>query len=217
MRARLTGSPRLTNDRRYDVSPPYPHKFKMKTAKSLAAACLSACLALAACSGPDTNSTASDNSKATHTAESEPAPSAVETIAAMVADCAASADARAARHNDKPLYERLGGHEKISEFVSKLIELHMKNEVVKPYFEGVDLETLGTHLVDFIGAGTGGGETYKGRSMPDSHAGMKITPEVFLSAGADIGVAMQAVGWGADEQGEFMCIILSMKESVLMQ
>ncbi len=189
----------------------------MKTIKTLSLSCLFACFAITSCGDAEKSTAASDDSNTTKAAENASTPSATETIAAMVADCEASADARAARHSATPLYERLGGHEKISEFVAKLIELHLENELVKPYFEGVDLKVLATNLVDFIGAGTGGGEVYKGRSMPDSHAGMKITPEVFLSAGGDIGMAMEAVGWGADEQGEFMCIILSMKDAVLMK
>ena len=133
----------------------------------------------------------------------------------MIADCDACAEDRAARHAETPLYQRLGGHEKIEEFVATLIDLHLRNELVKPYLEGVDLDRLSTNLVDFIGAGTGGSETYTGRSVADSHAGMGITPEVFLAAGGDIGAAMQAVGWGADEQQEFLCIILSMKDDVI--
>lgn len=189
----------------------------MKTIKPLKIATLFACLAIAACSSADENTTEASSSDATDVADDEVAPSATETIAAMVADCEASADARAARHSETPLYERLGGNEKVSEFVAKLIELHLVNEIVKPFLDGVDLEALATNLTDFICAGTGGKEVYKGRSLPDSHAGMKITPEVFLSAGGDIGAAMQAVGWGANEQEEFMCIILSMKDAVLMK
>jgi hemoglobin len=185
----------------------------MNAIQSLSNLGLFACLALASCCGL-CKSTETDSSNA---AVQAAAPSATETIDAMVAGCAASAEARTARHNAQPLYERLGGHETITEFAANLIELHLSNDVVQSYFEGVDLNQLSTHLVDFIGAGTGGPEAYKGRSMPASHAGMMITPEVFLSAGGDIGAAMQAVGWGADEQEEFMCIILSMKDAVLMQ
>jgi hemoglobin len=144
-------------------------------------------------------------------------PTAMETLNAMVADCEACAEERAARHAATPLYTRLGGHEKITAFVAKLIEVHQQNEVVSPYMEGVDLERLSTNLVNFIGSGTGGPEVYEGRSVLDSHAGMGVTPEVFLAAGGDIGVAMEAVGWGADEQQEFMCILLSMMDDVLVK
>jgi hemoglobin len=135
----------------------------------------------------------------------------------MVADCAACAEERAARHAASPLYTRLGGNEQITKFVAKLIELHLENEVVSPYFKDVDLEVLATNLVNFIGAGTGGSEVYEGRTVLDSHAGMGVTPEVFLSAGGDIGAAMEFVGWGADEQQEFMCIILSMMDDVVVK
>jgi len=174
-------------------------------------ACLFASLSILACSSP--NEATTDQARAS--VETPDTRSATEILDVMVADCEACAEERAARHAETPLYQRLGGHEKIEEFVAQLIELHLQNEVVKPYFEGVDQQRLATHLVNFIGAGTGGAETYKGRSVADSHAGMGVTPEVFLATGGDMGAAMQAVGWGADEQQEFMCIILSMKDDVL--
>ena len=82
----------------------------------------------------------------------------------MVADCEASADARAARHNKQPLYERLGGHEEITAFVETLIELHLTNEVVKPFMEGADLDMLTTNLVDFIGALESASEIVRGKA-----------------------------------------------------
>lgn len=174
-------------------------------------ACLFASLSILACSSP--NEATTDQARAS--VETADTRSATEILGAMIADCDACAEDRAARHAETPLYQRLGGHEKIEEFVATLVDLHLQNEVVKPYLEGADLERLATNLVDFIGAGTDGSETYTGRSVADSHAGMGVTPEVFLAAGGDIGAAMQAVGWGADEQQEFMCIILSMKDDVL--
>ena len=182
----------------------------LDTKRSLLAASLAGLLTIA-CSSTEDVTTDADASSAP-VADTR---TATEILDAMVADCEACAEACAARHAETPLYERLGGHEKIAEFVDTLIELHLQNELVKPYLEDVDLERLSTNLVDFIGAGTGGTETYEGRSVAASHAGMGITPEVFLAAGADIGAAMEAVGWGPDEQQELLCIILSMKDDVL--
>ncbi len=180
---------------------------RIDATKPLILAGLFACVTIAACSSADKDTTNRDQSPL----ESAAGPSATDT---MVADPAASAEARAALDNEEPLYQRIGGHEGITEFVAKLIDLHMKNELVKPFFEGVDMEALTTHLVDFIGAGTGGAETYRGRSVLDSHAGMGITPEVFRAALDDIAAAAQAVGWGAGEQGEFKRLILSMRGEV---
>ncbi len=185
----------------------------MKIAHPFSVASLIASLLLVSCGGGEAAATETDPA----TDGGTPKLSATETIAAMVADCEASADARAARHTATPLYERLGGHEKITAFVSTLIEVHQKNDAVKPYLEGVDLEKLTTNLSDFISAGTGGTAEYKGQSVLDSHTGMGVTPEVFLAAGGDSGEAMQMVGWGADEQAELMCIILSMKDDVIMK
>jgi len=183
----------------------------MNSAKPILFASLLASLTAFACSSSDTTTEASPPLSV----ESAEAPSAEETLAAMVADCEACAEERATRHAERALYLRLGGNEGIQRFVTTLIELHLQNDVVRPYMDGVDLDRLNRNLVDFIGAGTGGAETYTGRSVLDSHAGMGVTPEAFLAAGGDIGAAMEAVGWGPDEQQEFLCIILSMKDLVL--
>ncbi|MCA9002694.1 MAG: group 1 truncated hemoglobin [Planctomycetes bacterium] len=182
-----------------------PHHFSIAT--------LITSLLLISCGGGEAAATVTDSAEQT----GEPTLSATDTIAAMVADCEDSANARAARHNETPLYERLGGQETITAFVSTLIEVHQKNDLVKPYLEGVDLEKLTTNLSDFISAGTGGTAEYKGQSVLDSHTGMGITPEIFLAAGGDIGEAMQMVGWGPDEQAELMCIILSMRDDVILK
>jgi len=183
----------------------------MNSRKPILVACLLASLtALGCCRSEGT--TDAPNSMSVESAD---APSALETLDAMVADCAACEEDRAARHAERPLYLRLGGNDGISAFVVTLIDTHIQNDVVRPYLEGVDRQWLTRNLVDFIGAGMGGSEVYEGRSVLESHAGMGVTPEVFLSAGGDIGAAMNAVGWGPDEQQEFLCIILSMKDDVI--
>lgn len=189
-------------------SPPFP---EMNFNKPILVATILSSLTVAGCGGAEG---AEDPSNA-RGAESAAPPTAMESIEAMVADCEACAEERAARHADSPLYGRLGGHEGISAFVTTLIEQHLQNDVVRPFFDGVDQGVLAANLVDFIGAGTGGTETYSGRSILESHANMGVTPEVFLAAGGDIQAAMNEVGWGADEQQEFMCVILSMKDQVI--
>ncbi len=144
------------------------------------------------------------------------APTAAAQIDQMVAGCEASADARTARHADKPLYERLGGHDPIMAVTKKIIELHVANDSpIKDLFKDVDLDKLAEHVVNFVGAGTGGPEKYTGRNMKDAHADLKLTPEQFLAAGGDIMEALAEFKVPANEAEEFMCIILSFKDDVV--
>lgn len=153
------------------------------------------------------------------TAEKAPekaAPTAAAQIDKMVAGCEASAEARTARQAEKPLYERLGGHDPIMAVTKRIIELHVADDSpIKDIFKDVDLDELAEHVVNFVGAGTGGPEKYTGRDMKAAHADLKLTPEMFLAAGVDIMEALAELKVPQNETQEFMCIILSFKDDVV--
>jgi hemoglobin len=141
---------------------------------------------------------------------------AMSAINGMVAGCDASADARAKRQAAKPLYERLGGHDPIMAVTLKIIELHKADDSpIKGMFEKTDVNKLAEHVVDFVGAGTGGPEKYTGKNMKDAHVHLKLTPEQLLAAGEDIMQALASFKVPAEETEEFMCIILSFKDDLL--
>jgi len=145
------------------------------------------------------------------------APTVEEQMAGLQAMCSQTATARGERHAAKPLYERLGGTEKIEKLVREIIRLHSVNEQIKHTLENVDQENLAKHLVDFISAGTGGTAEYTGRSMPASHAHLKLTDADFLAAGGDVIKAMQTLGHGQEEIDEFICILVSLKDQVVLK
>ncbi len=143
------------------------------------------------------------------------APTAAAQIGQMVAGCEASAEARTARQAEKPLYERLGGHDPIVAVTKRTIELHVADDSpIKDIFKDVDLDKLAEHVVNFVGAGTGGPEKYTGRDMKAAHAHLKLAPEMFLAAGVDIMEALAEFKVPQNETQEFMCIILSFKDDV---
>ena len=155
-------------------------------------------------------------------AEPEPAvadgekPDALAAIDGMIAGCEASTDARAKRQAAKPLYERLGGPDPIKAVTLKIIELHMADDSpIKSMFEKTDVNKLAEHVVNFIGAGTGGPEKYTGKSMKDAHTHLNMTPAQLLAAGEDIMQAFASFKVPAEETEEFMCIILSFKDVLL--
>ncbi len=142
--------------------------------------------------------------------------SAMDTINEMAAGCETSAEARAARQAEKPLYERLGGKDPITAVTKGIIARHVEEgSPIKDLFANTDLDKLAEHVVNFVGAGTGGPEKYTGRNMKDAHAALKLTPEQFLAAGEDIMQTLEEFKVPANETEEFMCIILSFKDDVL--
>lgn len=149
------------------------------------------------------------------TDEAQPTPD--EVLAQMEAQCAANADAMAARQAETSLYERLGGEEKIHEFTRELVRVHKENDKVSPFFEGLDDKKVAYRVAQFIISGTGGAEVYQGPSLEDSHRDMKLTNQDFLIAGGDVIQAMQNMGYGQDEIDDMVCILVSLRSHVVLE
>jgi len=152
-----------------------------------------------------------------HPAKDHPSPSVEEKIAGLETMCAESADARAKRQAAESLFVRMGGEEKVRAFFADVVARHRVNEEIKQYMDGVDDEKLIEHLVDFVSAGTGGGGEYTGRSMKESHEKMGLTDADFLAAGDDVVAGMKASGYGEGEIQEFLCILVSLKDQVVLK
>jgi hemoglobin len=145
--------------------------------------------------------------------EAEPTPEDI--IAQMEAQCAANAEAMAARQAETSLYERLGGDEKIHEFTRELMQVHMDNPKVRPFVENVDRKKAAYRVAQFIISGTGGEKVYKGPSLEDSHREMNITNADFLNAGADVIQAMKNMEYGQEEIDEMVCILVALRPHVI--
>jgi hemoglobin len=146
-----------------------------------------------------------------------PAPSAEEQMKGLEGMCAASAEARTARQEAKPLYDRLGGYDGILAVTNEIVRLHKINPDFRLMMKYVDGEHLAKQVADFMAAGTGGTETYKGRNMKAAHAHLEMTTADFLSAGGDVMKAMQNLEYGQEEIDEVVCILVSMKDQVIYE
>ena len=144
-------------------------------------------------------------------------PSVAEQISGMQAMCAETAQARAQRQAEMPLYDRLGGYDRIHEFTREVVRLHFENDALDRIMVGIDGDVLAKRVADFTAAGTGGPQTYTGRSMPAAHEHLHLTDADFLAAGGDIVKAMQTMGYGEDEINEFVCILVSLKDQVVLE
>lgn len=115
------------------------------------------------------------------------------------------------------LYERLGGWEKIERIVHDTIALHRQNPEIDRYFTDVDVEALQKHVTAFFAAGTGGPNTYEGRDMATTHAGMGLSDADFDAAVADVLKACEMNGAGEQERAEVAAILESLRPSVMAQ
>ena len=139
-----------------------------------------------------------------------PEPSVDEKMAGLVGMCDASAEARTARQDAEPLYDRLGGYDEILALTNEIVRLHQ----YQPGFPADD-EVRGRRASGQPGGRLHGRRhrrhrDYKGRNMKDAHAHLEMTTADFLSAGADVMKAMTNLGYGEDEINEVVCILVSM-------
>ncbi len=140
-----------------------------------------------------------------------------EQMAGLVQMCADSEDARVARQTDKPLYYRLGEYDAILELTAEIVRLHHINPDFDRFMDEVDDQELAKNVADFVSTGTGGPKVYTGRDMPSSHAHLELSKADFLSAGNDVGMAMNNKGYSEEEIQEFICILVSMKDLVIVK
>ena len=174
-------------------------------------------LALGTATAPRGFADTADTTKpAAVTAETKVQPTPDQQVAALEAMCAKTAEARMARHAAKPLFERLGGEEKIHALTREVVRLHLQNEAIAYVFDGLDAEKVADRVAMFMIGATGGPNVYDGPDLTTSHADMKLTNADFMAAGADIIQAMKNMGYGQDEIDEMVCALVSMRSQVVL-
>jgi hemoglobin len=114
---------------------------------------------------------------------------------------------------DKSLYDRLGGAKGIAVLVDDIVEAHMNNPVIKarfvPYREQAEqLAAVKKHLRDFLGAGSGGQESYTGRSM-------NISDGEYMAAIDDIMKTLQKHNIDEQTQKDVLAISYSLKNEIV--
>lgn len=118
------------------------------------------------------------------------------------------------------LYERLGGIDGITKLVDDVIETHMGNPTIKarflPYRERPeDLARAKGHLCTFFAAGSGGPETYAGRSMPEAHRGMNISEAEYMAALDDILMILEKHEIDPATRSDVLAICYSLKGEIM--
>lgn len=120
----------------------------------------------------------------------------------------------------KTLYERLGGATGIASLIDDIVEAHMNNPAIRarflPYRDDPEhLAKVKQHLHDFFGAGSGGPESYNGRSMADAHRGMNIGAGEYLAAVDDIMDTLNEHGIDEQTRKDVLAIAYSLKDEII--
>ena len=123
-------------------------------------------------------------------------------------------------NNGKSLYERLGGAAGISDIVDDIVDAHMNNPGIQtrylPMKEDPErMAKVKKHTCQFLGAGTGGPETYEGQDMPTAHRGMNISEAEFLHVIDDILLGLDKNNIDQQTKAEVLAIAYSLKEQIV--
>jgi hemoglobin len=118
------------------------------------------------------------------------------------------------------LYERLGGEKGVKTLVDDIVEAHMNNPLIKVRFlpyrnEPEHLATVKQHLCDFLGAGTGGPEQYRGRQMPEAHRGMNVSAQEYMAAVDDILSTLDKHKIDEHTRKDILAIAYSLKDQII--
>lgn len=122
----------------------------------------------------------------------------------------------------RTLYERLGGAEGIAKIVDDIVEAHLNNPTIKarflPYLDKPErVAEIKKHNRDFFGAGSGGPETYAGRSMLETHRGMNISEAEYLAVMDDIISVLEKHGVEESARKDVLAITFGIKGEIIRQ
>jgi hemoglobin len=93
---------------------------------------------------------------------------------------------RRARTGGDALVVELGGHAGVSATVDSLYRRLVGDPMVAPYFEGVDLDRVRSHMTDFLVVVLDGPDRYHGRTLVAAHAQLGITDDAFDSTASHL-------------------------------
>ncbi|MDQ0315884.1 group I truncated hemoglobin [Amorphus orientalis] len=118
------------------------------------------------------------------------------------------------------LYDRLGGAAGIRRIVDGAVAAHMDNPLIahrfQPYADRPErVEEIKQHTCDFFAAGSGGPDTYTGRSMAEAHRGMAIEAAEYDAAADDILGTMKTLNHDAEIRAEVGRILESLKTEII--
>lgn len=77
------------------------------------------------------------------------------------------------------IFDAIGGCHAIKVAVDRFYDQVLADPELSGYFTGVELRRLKAHQRSFLAAALGGEEIYRGRSMAEAHAHLRVRPEHF--------------------------------------
>jgi hemoglobin len=118
------------------------------------------------------------------------------------------------------LYRRLGGREGIAGVVEAFWVNALADARIGPAFKALPAPrafALRTNIADFVCENAGGPCSYTGRTMQESHKGLKLTREDVDACNAALAKALDQKGVGAKEKSEVMALVAGLMPQIVNQ
>ena len=113
------------------------------------------------------------------------------------------------------LYDRLGGGDAINALTESWVARVGGDDRANGKFVRTDIERLKKEIVDQLCEATGGPCTYTGRSMLETHAGMKVTAGEFEVVMQHLGATLDELNVPKTEQDELVDLLRPMRADIV--
>lgn len=118
-------------------------------------------------------------------------------------------------HQQKPLYQRLGGKPAITAVVNDFVGNVARDHRINKFFARTDISRLKRLLVQQICAGSGGPCQYEGRSMREAHRGLGVRNQDFDALVEDLVTSLNKFNVPPREQQELLGLLGPMRKDVV--
>lgn len=121
-------------------------------------------------------------------------------------------------YSQESLYKRLGGYDAIAAVTDDFIVRLATNKDISRFFVGLsdDSKTkIRQHIIDFLCNKTGGPCAYTGRTMKDTHKGLKITENDWKISADLLGETLKKFNVPKKETDEVFAFVTSLKNDIV--
>ena len=115
----------------------------------------------------------------------------------------------------KSLYDRLGGADAINALTESWVARVGGDDRANGKFVRTDIERLMKEVVDQLCEATGGPCTYTGRSMLETHAGMKVTAGEFDVVMQHLDATLDELNIPKTERDELVSLLRPMRDDIV--
>ncbi|WP_224447956.1 group I truncated hemoglobin [Haloprofundus salilacus] len=113
------------------------------------------------------------------------------------------------------VYREIGGLEAVESVVDDFYDRVLSDDRLVGYFEGMEMESLRAHQVQFISSVAGGPVEYSGADMREAHAHLDIDEEAFDTVGTYLEQALRDNGVADDNVEAIMAQVVELKDPVI--